>query len=279
MSVAEDGDRYRAPALDKGLDILELLAALEGGLTQAEIAKALERSPNEIYRMLDRLVRRGYVGRTDGDRYELTLKLFALAHRHAPMRRLVAQAMPHLRAFSTHTMQSCHLAVFDRGRVVVIAQVDSPDYWGISIRIGATIGLFNTGSGHVLLAFRGAEEQARMMDEYERVVDDTEQPENIADRLARIRSRGYEAMPSRQTAGVHNLSAPILGPDGNALAALTCPYLAPLDQPLAPDMPETIRTLLAVTGRLSAMTGGAPGASPDAPLFGAEADFGQAAGS
>ena len=59
----DEDDRYRAPALDKGLDILELLAGVDGGLTQAEIAKRLGRSPNEFYRMLDRLVRRGYVTR------------------------------------------------------------------------------------------------------------------------------------------------------------------------------------------------------------------------
>jgi uncharacterized membrane protein len=57
----DESDRYRAPALDKGLDILELLAGVDGGLTQAEIAKKLGRSPNEFYRMLDRLVKRGYV--------------------------------------------------------------------------------------------------------------------------------------------------------------------------------------------------------------------------
>lgn len=37
-------DRYRAPALDKGLDMLELLAEIDGGLTQAEIAKSLGRT-------------------------------------------------------------------------------------------------------------------------------------------------------------------------------------------------------------------------------------------
>ena len=57
----EEAERYRAPALDKGLDILELLSSVDGGLTQSEIAKKLGRSPNEFYRMLDRLVRRGYV--------------------------------------------------------------------------------------------------------------------------------------------------------------------------------------------------------------------------
>lgn len=84
----DDSERYRAPALDKGLDILELLARTDGGLTQIEIAKSIGKSPNELYRMLDRLVRRGYVQRLDGDRFSLTLKMFGLAHFHAPIRRL-----------------------------------------------------------------------------------------------------------------------------------------------------------------------------------------------
>lgn len=246
-------DRYRAPALDKGLDILELLAAQQNGLTQAEIAKALGRSSNEIYRMLDRLVRRRYVLRTDGDRYALTLKLFALAHQHPPLRRLVSQAMPYLNRFAAISLQTCHLAVYDRGHVVVIAQADSPGYWGLSIRVGARIGLYNTGSGHVLLAFRSPEERALMIADYERASDDTEEPEAIAERLAQIRSRGFEAMPSRQTAGVHSLSAPILGPNGSALAALSTPYIAPLSLPKAPDMPEIIRLLLETAQALSAL--------------------------
>ena len=51
-------DRYRAPALDKGLDILELLASQAHGLTRAEIVKEMDRSASEIYRMLERLVAR-----------------------------------------------------------------------------------------------------------------------------------------------------------------------------------------------------------------------------
>jgi DNA-binding IclR family transcriptional regulator len=47
-----DADRYRAPALDKGLDILELLAEQKDGLTRAEITKSLGRNASEMYRML-----------------------------------------------------------------------------------------------------------------------------------------------------------------------------------------------------------------------------------
>ena len=91
-----------------------------------------------------------------GDRYELTLRLFALAHQHAPVRRLVSQALPVMRNFSKDAEQACHLAVYDRGRVVVVAQMDAPSYWSYSIRVGAQVSLYNTGSGHVLLAYRGA---------------------------------------------------------------------------------------------------------------------------
>ncbi|WP_164891732.1 IclR family transcriptional regulator, partial [Mesorhizobium sp. M5C.F.Ca.IN.020.32.2.1] len=159
MAGDEDDDRYRAPALDKGLDILELLAGVDGGLTQAEIAKKLDRSPNEFYRMLDRLVRRGYVTRPDGDRYSLTLKLFGLAQLHAPVRRLVSYATPLMRELAESSQQANQLVVFDRGSAVVIAQQEAPDYWGISIRVGSHISMFDTGSGHVLLAFRSPEER------------------------------------------------------------------------------------------------------------------------
>lgn len=123
----ETDDRYRAPALDKGLDILESLASVDGGLTQAEIAKHLDRSPNEFYRMLDRLVKRGYVTKLDGDRYSLTLKLFGLAQLHAPVRRLASFATPFMRELADRSKQANQLAVFDRGSVVVIAQQEAPD--------------------------------------------------------------------------------------------------------------------------------------------------------
>jgi DNA-binding IclR family transcriptional regulator len=248
MNDSEDLDKYRAPALDKGLDILELLAGEEEGLSQAEIAKALGRTPNEQYRMLERLVRRGYVARNASDRYELTLKLFGLAHFHRPIRRLVSQATPLMRALAERTLQSNHLAVYDRSGVTVIAQMDAPGYWGLAIRVGARVDLFDTGSGHVLLGFQSAESRAMMIAEQDR---EEARPDDFDERLTQIRQRGYEVMPSQQTAGVYNLSAPVLGGDGAALAALTCPYIVPLNRPKAPDIPATIAMLRETASALS----------------------------
>ncbi len=250
-----DEDRYRAPALDKGLDILELLAEIDGGLTQAEIAKRLGRSPNEFYRMLDRLVRRGYVTRIDGDRYSLTLKLFGLAQLHAPVRRLVSYATPFMRELAEETRQANQLAVFDRGSVVVVAQQEAPGYWGISIRVGSHIGLYDTGSGHVLLAFRSQEERMMMANEFTSSSEHTTVSDEFFERLNQIRERGYEMMPSAQTAGVYNLSAPVLGPDGRAVAALTIPYITLVNVPQAPDVTQTLELLNRTAQQLSGLAG------------------------
>lgn len=251
----DGGDRYRAPALDKGLDILEALAATEIGLTQAEIAKALDRSPSEIYRMLDRLVRRGYAVRTDAERYELSLKLFALAHQHSPRRRLVSLAIPLMRRFCQDAGQSCHLAAFDRGRVIVVAQLDAPSYWGVAIRVGAHVGLLDTGSGRVLLAFQSPAERAMMLAEHEAAVGEQPAPADLEDDLARVRRRGYEHMASRHTRGITNLAVPVLGPDGTAIAALTCPYIGHVD-PTRPGVTQAAALLVAVTAALTNLAGG-----------------------
>lgn len=255
MQDQDETDRYRAPALDKGLDILELLSGVDHGLTQAEISKKLGRSPNEFYRMLDRLVRRGYVTRIDGDRFVLTLKLFGLAQLHAPTRRLASFAAPVMRQLAEASAQANLLAVFDRGSAVVIAQQEAPSYWGISIRVGSHISLFDTGSGHVLLAFRPPEERRMMIAEHLRAYEERDIAPEFLARLDQVRERGYEMMASLQTAGIYNLSAPVLAPDGRAIAALTIPYLAVLNMPAAPDVTRTIELLVEAAGQLSRLAG------------------------
>lgn len=249
MSDPEDEGRYRAPALDKGLDIIELLAVTEEGMTLKDISGALGRSPTELYRMLDRLARRGYIAR-QGDTYELTLKLFLLAHLRPPIRRLVALATPVMRRFTGAAEQACHLVKYDRGDLVVIAQVEAPGYWGLAIRVGARVGMVNTGSGHVLLAYASAEERTLMFEEHEWMPFEVP-PANLEERLAQVRRQGYESMDSIQTQGVSNLSVPILDANGSVLAALTCPFVTRLDNPKAFDRDHALQHLIAAGQELS----------------------------
>ncbi|WJF91800.1 IclR family transcriptional regulator [Paraburkholderia bonniea] len=251
----DDAERYRAPALDKGLDILELLAQQKDGLTRAEITRQLGRNASEIYRMLERLVARQYVTRSaGGDRYSLSLKLYALAHRHPPMQRLIAEALPLMQRFADQAEQSCHLTVYDRGNLLVIAQVDGPGAWGISVRLGARVGLIGTGSGRVLMAFQADAQRAHMLKQHTTVKGEITLDIAAMEALwNEVRRQGFSQKDSQQTVGVIDVTYPVLGPAGQAIAALTCPYLRRIDGYTAPTLEAASALLAATAAELSLM--------------------------
>jgi DNA-binding IclR family transcriptional regulator len=252
-SSLDTQDKYRAPALDKGLDILELLAEQPAGLTRAEIVKAMGRGPSEIYRMLERLVARHYVTRSpEGDRYALSLKLFILGHRHPPVQRLVTRALPLMDRFAKGAEQACHLGVYDRGNLIVVAQANGPNNWGMSIRVGVRVNLRDTGSGHVLLAFQPPERRAQMLAEHEVLEGEVAMPESELQRLLdEVRTKGYWQGDSRQCFGVTDISMPILGPKGEAIAALTCPFIQRIDRHVGASVDEARELLKQVASELS----------------------------
>ena len=246
-------DRYRAPALDKGLDILELLATQPHGLTRAEIVKEMDRSASEIYRMLERLVARQYVMRNpSGDRYALSLKLFALAHMHPPLSRLINQALPVMDDFTRKAEQSCHMGVYDRGNVLISAQINSPSGWSFAVQRGARVGLLDTASGHLLLAYADEGNYNRMLAEHTPLDGEVPTTEAaLATILATVRRQGYVERDSAQTLGVVDISFPILGPDNTALATLTCPYIRRIDRHIGPDIGQVRQFLREAAKTLS----------------------------
>jgi len=253
MSRTDDqtDSRYRAPALDKGLDILEILAGASEGMTRAELVRAMARSPSEIYRMLERLVARGYVVRSDGgDRHALSMKLFLLAHRHPPLRRLVAEAQPLMDGFTRATAQSCHLVVPERRAAVVVAHATPATTWEFRVRIGAELELFETSSGLTLLAFQRPEARGWTLAQWG-LADAEARLAAVAPQLAAVRAAGFREGPSAQLAGVVDLSAPLLGPDGDAFAVLTCAFIEHPGRPIAVGRAVARERLRAVAAAMS----------------------------
>src|SRR5216684_5122756 len=145
--------RYPTPALEKGLDILELFASEPSGLTKSDVARKLGRTISEIFRMLLCLEERGYISQSrDGERYRLTLRLFKLVQEHPPTKRMIAEALPIMQQVAHEISQSCHLGVLEGGNVVIVAQVDSHASSGFYVRTGAVIDLMHAATGHVILA-------------------------------------------------------------------------------------------------------------------------------
>lgn len=222
---ASGASRYNVPALEKGLDICELLAGEPEGLSVTEMSLRLGRSTGEIYRLIQYLDWRGYLDREPkGDRYTLSMRMFRLSHEHPPVRSLVSTALPAMESLAAEIGQSCHLGVLDRASVVIVAQVDSPLPIRYSVRLGAQFPIWETSSGLLIGACLLPEPREQLLELLTRLIDADELGAFKA-KIAEIALRGYEERPSALIPGILNLSRPIYGLNDRVVGALTVPYL------------------------------------------------------
>lgn len=231
MTEAANG-KYTAPALEKGLDILELLSRSDTGYSQTEIARDLGRSVSEIFRMLVVLQQRGYIAQEPAtDRYILTTLLFEVAHRTPAIRRLTTSAGPLMRDLAHSINQSVHLAVLTDDSVLIAGQVDPPARHVMSVRLGTRVDVWRASSGRVMMAFQPEDDLADML-RRARLPEGTTEADLRRD-LAAIRKRGHEIVDSFVVKGVVNISAPIIDHTGQAIAALTVPHIERFDDPVS----------------------------------------------
>ncbi|MEO7689815.1 MAG: IclR family transcriptional regulator [Sphingomonas sp.] len=228
----DDDRRYKAPALEKGLDILELLATATQPMTLTAIVNELGRSHGELFRMVQVLEFRGYIEQDKAnDGYLLTDRLFSLGMQQPRTRNLIEIALPIMRQLSLDIGQACHLALHTLGEMVVVARMESSEQLGFSVRVGYRRPLVKSASGVVLYAFQSDD----VREHWEGMM----QPPLGDDELAafrahadEVRKRHVELTPSQFVAGVTDISAPILR-GGYAAAALTVPFLKKLEPMVA----------------------------------------------
>ena len=244
--------KYAAPALDKGLDILEVLANSARGLTLNELAKAMDRTVSEIFRMASTLQQRGYVAVDENDRYSLTVKMLELSHRQQPLKSLVASATPLMRELAGRAYQSCHLAIYHDGQIIVVAQVDSPGPFAVGAKVGALGKLSDSASGTVLLAFSDEAERTRMIAAQIRVHGELEiDPAQLLRQIEAARNDGLVTWPSRRIRGAIDISRPVFGVNRQVIAALTVPYIERLDRPQSPTVPQIEEHVREIAARIS----------------------------
>ncbi|WP_428544003.1 IclR family transcriptional regulator [Profundibacter sp.] len=253
-ATAQAPEKYSAPALSKGLDILELLATRKDGLRKSEIASALDRSVSEIFRMLAVLVDRGYVlFDPAGEKYLLSLRLFELAHQHPPVKRLTTVAAEPMARLADRLNQSAHLGILSGNEVLVIAQNDPPGNNITSVRLGARLPAAITATGAALISHLSATEISRFCSQLKDATP--EQIKTFRENVEQIKQDGGCVSPSMVIAGVQNISAPITDYSGKVAAALTVPYIQRQISTDDPDAETTKHALMAATKEISVQLG------------------------
>jgi len=241
------GRRYRAPALEKGLEILELLAGEARPMLLSAIGPRLGRSTNELFRMMQVLQYRGFIDQDAGGGYRLTDKLFSLGMEQPRTRNLLEVALPAMRQLAVTIGQSCHLAVHSKGQIVVIARMESDEQIGFTVRVGYRRSLLKTTSGAVLYAHQNDHTRKRWAAMWE-PQPSAQELATFLQRCDSIRGRGHEMAVSGFVAGVTDISAPVMR-GGQAAAALTVPFVH--SNPLRLPMEETVGHIEAAAREIS----------------------------
>ena len=215
---------YSVPALEKGIDIIELLAGEQNGLTISEIAFRLKRQLSEIFRVVVVMERRQWVQKDlESSRYSVTYRLLELAHRGTPAQAMSLVAAPVMSQLSREINQSCHLVVPAGGHGLVILRQENIGHpGGFTMRVGAVVDLVASCGGHVLLAFAEPDVRESI---FRLIPTPWAIPKGtLQKKLERVRRNGFDLQPSIIAAGVTDISYPIRARDGRVVAALTVPY-------------------------------------------------------
>ncbi|GAA2020682.1 MULTISPECIES: IclR family transcriptional regulator [Nocardioides] len=139
--------------LDRGLRVLDVLAASAGGLTVTELAAALEVNRTVVYRLVSTLEQHSMVRRDARGRLHVGLGVLHIASAVHPVLRDVAG--PVLRTLAEAVGHTAHLTVAEGNEALAVAVVE-PSWtdFHVSYRVGTRHPLLQGAAGKAILAGR-----------------------------------------------------------------------------------------------------------------------------
>lgn len=199
-------------SVQRAFDLLEALGAMGGEAGVGELAATLRLPGPTIHRILQTLIRRGYVMQLPSRRYSLGPGLIRIGD--AATRRLSAWAMPSLTRLAEVTKETANLAVLDGDMATYVAQVPSPHQMRMFTEVGRRVFPHSTGVGKALLAQTSDDEALSIvrrtgMPSFTSATIGTE--EDLLVELKIIRQRGYAVDEGEQEVGVRCFAVPVPG--------------------------------------------------------------------
>jgi len=217
---------YKVHSLERGLDLIEILAYGVPEKSLTELSQKAGFSLSTTHRILNALKSRGYVEQNPETlKYKLTFKFFEIGNivvRHLNLRE---EAIPILTSLAEKTGETAYLIILDKDKALCLERIDGHHYVQVLfLKVGERMPL-NIGAGpRVLLAYLPDEEIDRIIKEEglacwtEKSITD---PEKLKEDLRKIRKQGYALSFEDVTEGAAALGAPVRNWEGKVIAAIS----------------------------------------------------------
>ena len=221
-----ESQRFRLPAVDRAMNLLELLASSRSGLTLSELSRKLSIPKSTTYYLVYTLVTRGYVQRTRSGHYSLGFRFADVASASTAGLNLNKLAKPYLRQLAARLNLTAILAVLGGAEAVIIGKVT----WardgdgGGGAWVGRHLDLHCTAQGKALISGLPDDELDKLLTGRE-LAQFTKKTilslPALKAHLAEVRAKGYSVNDEEHVLGVRAVAAPVVDSWGVVIAAVS----------------------------------------------------------
>jgi IclR family transcriptional regulator, acetate operon repressor len=207
-------------SVDRAAQLLAHLLDSEQPLSLRDLADAVDLPKSTASRLLTALERHGLVHQA-GQRGELEPgpAILRFAHRGGVERNLLELAQPSMEALSEASGETINVAVPTPYGVEHLAQVDARHFLGAGHWVGRRVEFHCTANGKIFLAYGAAELPTGPL--RRRTAQTLTDRAELARQLECVRHAGVAGAVDELEIGLAAVAAPIHGPTGNVIAALS----------------------------------------------------------
>ncbi|WP_378944265.1 IclR family transcriptional regulator C-terminal domain-containing protein [Mesorhizobium sp. ANAO-SY3R2] len=218
----EETSRDHVTSLERGLAVMEILAANPAGLTLTETAEKAGLTRAGARRFLLTLVATGYAVQA-GRNFSLSPRLLTQARIWLHGVPLWTFAEPFMRETAARLHESCSAATLSGEDMVYVARVPGPRIIGVDLQVGAHLPAHCTAMGRVLLSGLGDKEfeaflaRARIEPRTPKTTTDRKR---LAEIVAKVRADGYAIVDEELEIGLRSIAVPLRDRSGAIVAAI-----------------------------------------------------------
>ncbi|WP_432514211.1 IclR family transcriptional regulator [Kineococcus sp. SYSU DK001] len=218
-----------APTVGAALRILSFMAAQQGPVAAATLARSLGLPRSSVYRLLGELAEQGFVLRfPEARRYGLGIAAFELSSGYVRQEPVTRLGRPVLAALVDRVGESAHLAVLVGGEVVYLVEERAPRRPALVTDVGVRLPSQLTASGRALLAALPREQvRALFPDAASLVARGVEvSPRELRAVLVATRARGYAEEDGEVTPGFASVAVAVTDRAGWPVTSLAVTFEA-----------------------------------------------------
>ncbi len=245
-------------SLEKGLRVLRTFDQHNRTLRLNDIATMTGLGKSAAQRFVHSLHTLGYLRKDEATKqYSLSPRVLELGFTYLSTDPLVERSMPYLRECNKRCEESVNLSELNETEIIYVARVPGRHVLSVDVLLGTRFPAYCTAPGRAMLAFLPDDQVKDILDRSDlcaltpHTITDRWA---IMDRLAKVRSVGYELAEQEVYIGDVSVAAPVLDYSGRAVAAVNIGVPSPrwsparVERDLAPIVIETARAISLTEG-------------------------------